>query len=70
MSYWFRKLSIPGNNGASIVPVIMPPNVTQNLMPSSQANLKIILPRKISIEVGDNFSTATLTRLLVTLDCQ
>ena len=70
MSYWFRKLSTPGNNGPSLVPVIIPPNVTQNIRPSSQANLKIILPGKMSVEVGNNFSAKTLTRLLATLDCQ
>jgi hypothetical protein len=30
--------------------------------------LKIILPDKTAIEVGDDFSSATLTRLLATLE--
>lgn len=38
-SYWFKKLSSSDNNGLSLVPVIISPNVIQNIIPSSQVNL-------------------------------
>jgi hypothetical protein len=69
LTYWSRKLSSTGkNNRSTLVPVPILPDARQNSVQADSTALKIILPGKMSIEVGDNFSPATLTRLLATLD--
>jgi hypothetical protein len=67
MTYWHHKLLKPLSNKSILVPVPLrsieqPPDQLQN------SSLKIILPGSISVEVGNNFSPATLTRLLATLE--
>jgi len=67
--YWQRKLSTRQNSKEiTLVPVSLGHNIGLHSVPPERAALKVILPDKISIEVGDNFSQATLTRLLVTLE--
>lgn len=68
--YWYKKFSTPAPNTSALIPVSIQQNVARRIMPVSQANLKIILPGKLSVEVGDNFSAETLTRLLTTLGCK
>ena len=70
-TYWSRKLSsCPGGNKMTLVPVPLLPSVKQNSVRVESAALKIILPGKMSVEVGDNFLPTTLTRLLATLGCR
>ena len=68
LTYWHRKLSKPSSRAATLVPVPLRHNIKQNPGQAGQATLSIILPGKISVEVCDNFSPATLTRLLTTLE--
>lgn len=68
LTYWHRKLSRPSTNTTTLVPVAIRPNIGQNIVQPDQAELKIILPGKMSVAVGDNFSPKTLTRLLATLE--
>jgi hypothetical protein len=50
------------------VPVPFQSFIKQHSAVPDRAALKIILPDKTAIEVGDDFSSATLTRLLATLE--
>ncbi len=68
LSYWHRKLSGPGSGKATLVPVTFGDSIGQKTVQPDRAALKIILPGRLSIEVGDHFSPATLTRLLATLE--
>jgi hypothetical protein len=42
-------------------------NIEINPAQTARSGLKVILPNKIAIEVGDDFSHATLTKLLTAL---
>lgn len=64
--YWQRKLTKPSTN-PTLVPISLPAKIHLG-PPSDQAALKILLPGKIAIAVGDNFSGATLNRLLALLE--
>jgi hypothetical protein len=70
LAYWQRKLSRPGTGRS--VPALVPVPLAGNLVPHSsqlgRAALRVILPGRLSIEVGDGFSPATLSRLLATLE--
>ncbi len=69
MIYWQRKLaSNSSSKETTLVPVSFGHKIENNFMQPQGAALKVILPDKISIEVGDNFSAATLTKLLATLE--
>ena len=70
LTYWSRKLSSPSSSKSTLVPVPLIPGIRQNSVQTGSAALKIILPGSIFIEVGDNFSPVTLTRLLTTLNCR
>ena len=68
LTYWHRKLSKPSSRVTTLVPVTLQHNIGQTPEQGDQATLKVILPGKMSVEVGDNFSPTTLTRLLTTLE--
>lgn len=68
VTYWIRKLSKPQQKETNLVPVRLSSNIEINPVNIGRANLKVILPNKMAIEVGDNFSQATLTKLLSTLE--
>jgi len=68
LAYWQRKLSEPGSNVSTLVPVPFGHGLSQALPRSDRAALRVILPGKMSVEVGDTFSPATLLRLLATLE--
>jgi len=53
---------------ATLVPVTLPAALMRNGGPHNHAELKILLPGKMSVAVGDNFSPATLNRLLTVLE--
>lgn len=69
LTYWQRKLSAtgPGKSVSTLVPVPLAGNIGHH---SSQprAALRVILPGHLSVDVGDGFSPATLSRLLATLE--
>jgi hypothetical protein len=66
MIYWQRKLS-RNSNSLTLVPVALHVSEKNNSV-SARAELQLILPGKATIAVGDNFSPATLNRLLSVLE--
>ena len=68
LTYWKQKLSRPSNNKTTLVPVTLPTALMRNGGQHNQAELQILLPGKISVSVGDNFSPVTLDRLLTVLE--
>ena len=68
LTYWKRKLSRPSSNKTTLVPVTLPAALMRNGVQHNQAELQIILPGKLSVAVGNNFSPATLSRLLTVLE--
>ncbi len=65
MGYWRKQLSSEKSR-QKIVPVKMA--LIRNNAHPDESGLKIILPGKMSVAVGDNFSPATLDRLLNVLE--
>ena len=65
LTYWQRKLCRPQRNVTSLVPVPLDRIGVQH---GNSAALRIVLPGRLAIEVGDGFSPATLRRLLATLE--
>lgn len=65
MTYWHNKLSKSSSKKSTLAPV---PLINIEKPPVQNSSLKIILPCSISVEVGNNFSPVTLTRLLTTLE--
>ncbi|MDX2513391.1 MAG: hypothetical protein QNK25_15195 [Desulfobacterales bacterium] len=68
LNYWQRKLSRPSTKKTTLVPVTLPTALMRNGGQHNQAELQILLPGKISVSVGDNFSPVTLDRLLTVLE--
>ena len=68
MTYWKRKLSRSNNRQATLVPVTLPAALMRNGGQHNQAELQIILPGKLSVAVGNNFSPDTLNKLLTVLE--
>ena len=67
-TYWNRKFSKPVSKETTLVPVTFAPSIKMNSAPTVRPVLKVILPNKIAVEVADDFSPITLTKLLVTLE--
>jgi len=68
LTYWHRKLSTPSSK-TTLVPIVIERNKKGPVpVQSEPAAIKVTLPNKICIEIGDNFSPATLSKLLVTLE--
>jgi len=67
-TYWSKKLSKPSTQKTTLVPVKLASSLQINAVPERRSVLKVILPNKIAIEVGDDFSPAVLTKLLMTLE--
>lgn len=63
MIYWQRKLSRNNSSTNSLVPICIDMGKEQ----AHGAQLQVNLPGGLSIEVRNNFSSRTLTRLLATL---
>ena len=70
LAYWQRKLSASqaADNGITLVPVPFKAIINQHSVEPAQTALKIILPDRIAVEVGENFSSATLIRILSVLE--
>lgn len=67
-TYWSRKLSQFEQKQTILVPVRFYSNIALNTYQTARSGLKVILPNKIMIEVGDDFSPATLKKLLTALE--
>jgi len=67
-TYWNRKFSKPVSKETTLVPVTFASSIKINSAPMARTVLKVILPNKIAVEVADDFSPITLTKLLVTLE--
>jgi len=65
LNYWQRKFTKKGPQALKLVPITVP-TVSVAVAGSriGDAGLKILLPGKIAIAVADNFSPATLVKLL------
>lgn len=68
LTYWQRKLSRSRSNTTSLVPVTLETMPAKKAVQAGRADLHIVLPGNMSIAVGDNFSTTTLSRLLTVLE--
>ena len=68
MTYWQRKLFRPNSCKATLIPVTLPAALMQNGREHNHSELQIILPGRMSVSVGDNFSPVTLNRLLTVLE--
>ena len=70
LAYWQRKLSTTQvtSRETTLVPVPFKAIINNQLVEPARAALKIILPDKIAVEVSENFSSATLMRLLAVLE--
>ena len=70
LTYWQRKLSTTQvtSKETTLVPIPFKAFINQGNVEPARAALKIILPDKIAVEVGENFSPATLIRLLAVLE--
>jgi hypothetical protein len=67
-TYWRNKLSKSSGNEVTLVPITLRSEPVHANMHGGAADLMIVLPGKLSIAVGQNFSVATLNRLLTLLE--
>ena len=67
MSYWCRRSSRKKESQSNLVPVPFHYFQNQQAQPI-RVPLRLILPEGMSIEIGDNFSEHTLTKLLSVLE--
>jgi hypothetical protein len=71
LAYWQRKLSAPEPaKEYDLVPVSIKPLLMSKNNGADRASLRVVLPGGCTIEVGDDFSPATLSRLLTTLEAR
>lgn len=69
LTYWYSKISTKSRvQEMTLVPISLDHNRGKKCPPSKRTALKVILPDNTAIEVCDNFSPDTLTRLLATLE--
>lgn|GEM_PF-4873709 len=62
--YWRRKLCKTGGNNVALAPITLQAEPCRSTGYGSAADQTLVLPGKRTIAVGDNFSDATLKRLL------
>jgi hypothetical protein len=67
MTYWCRRISRKKESQSNLVPVPFHYLQNQQVQPIREP-LRLILPKEMSIEIGDNFSEHTLTKLLAVLE--
>jgi len=70
MTYWTGKGRITPKIKRTLVPVPLKNDTFRYSSQAEQVALRINLSEKISVEVGDSFSTTTLNRLLDTLEAR
>lgn len=69
-TYWRKKLNKTADNNIALVPITLQTEPRRGIGFGSAADLTLVLPGKITIAVGDNFSGATLNRLLNLLEAR
>ena len=69
-AYWRKRLSKTAGNTVALVPITLQTCPERGVGHSDAAGLTLVLPGKISIAVGDNFSGTTLNRLLNVLEAR
>ena len=67
MTYWCRRISRKKESQSNLVPVPFHYLQNQQAQPIHEP-LRLLLPKEMSIEIGDNFSEHTLTKLLSVLE--
>jgi transposase len=67
MTYWCKRISRKKESQSNLVPVPFHYLQNQQVQPIREP-LRLILSEKMSIEIGDNFSEHTLTKLLSVLE--
>ena len=67
MTYWCKRISRKKESQSNLVPVPFHYLQNQQVQPIREP-LRLILSEKLSIEIGDNFSEHTLTKLLSVLE--
>lgn len=67
-AYWRKKLNRTGGNNVALVPITLQAEPCRGIGYGGAADLTLVLPGKVTIAVGDNFSGATLNRLLNLLE--
>ena len=67
-TYWSRKLSQAEKKQTNLVPVRFSSNIALTPYQTARSSLKVILPNKIVIVVSDDFSPATLKKLMTALE--
>lgn len=68
LGYWLRKLAKPIAKPSILVPITLPAQINPDVSTANQAALTILLPGKVAVAVGDNFSSVTLNKLLTLLE--
>ena len=68
--YWRKRLSKTAGNNVALVPITLQTCPERGDGHGSAAGLTLVLPGKISIAVGDDFSGITLNRLLNVLEAR
>ena len=68
LAYWHKKLIGPKGKESVLVPVSLGRDASKNLIAPDPADLKIIMPGNIKIEIGENFSPSSLVKLLAVLE--
>ena len=66
--YWQGKLRRPESHPLTLVPLTLQPGPMQPTANSDLPALRLLLPGKIAVAVGDGFSPVTLDRLLSFLE--
>lgn len=67
-AYWQKKFGKPSGKDVTLVPITVQTVPDRAARSGVSADLSIILPGNIAIAVSDNFSGATLNRLLKVLE--
>ncbi len=67
LTYWQRKKSGTQQPGTTLVPVPLE-RMLHKPTQSKSSGLKILVTSKLSVEVGDHFSSTTLKRVLSVLE--
>ncbi len=67
MTYWYKRTSRKKESQSNLVPVPFHYLQNQQVQPIREP-LRLFLSKEMSIEIGDNFSEHTLTKLLSVLE--
>ena len=68
LRYWEKKCERQGFSNVTLVPVPLAKTAQNNIDREGASALKVEIGNRFRIEVGDDFSTVTLARLISTLE--